>query len=294
MRIALVANPYSGKKRGDARLPAVEARLTALGVDVDTLRTERHEHAYELIRDLDPRGYDGVVAMGGDGTNYQVLNALLRHHPEALPSLGILPGGSGNSFAKDLDIHGIDDGIEAIARNRPVPVDVCRYRQGEEERYFVNLLGVGFVTDVAETATRYKFAGDLSYVFGVGLRLVGLSFQQLEMDLDGRRISQCNCFVACCNSRLTGGDMLIAPEARIDDGLVDVVVCSALGRWSLLRALPRLFEGTHGEHPGVRMYRARRVRIETDPIKPLLPDGELSGHTPVEIEVLRHRVRYFR
>jgi len=113
------------------------------------------------------------------------------------------------------------------------------------------------------------------------------------MEIDGRLISEKNCFVGICNSRYTGGNMLMAPAAKIDDGLIDIVVVKPLSKFSLIATFPKLFKGTHGGNPAVTNYQAKKISIHTTPAKTLLPDGELIGTTPTQITILPKRVRYF-
>jgi YegS/Rv2252/BmrU family lipid kinase len=238
--------------------------------------------------------YDGIVSVGGDGTNYHVLNGLLKyHHDIKLPPLGIIPAGRGNSFAKDLEIHTHEDGFAALARRTTRAVDVCRFTQNKDVYFFVNLMGLGFVTDVAKTAAHFGWAGDLSYIIGVLYRTTRLKFHHLDMELDGHVISEKNCFIEICNSRFTGGNMLMAPGAKIDDGLFDVVVASPLSRISLISTFPKIFKGTHGDNPAVSFYQGKTAIIRTTPEKALLPDGEIFGTAPTQITILPGHVRYF-
>jgi diacylglycerol kinase family enzyme len=154
-------------------------------------------------------------------------------------------------------------------------------------------MGFGFVTDVAKTASRFKWAADFSYVIGVFYRLVGLAFHQMVLEIDGKVISGENCFVEICNSKYTGGNMLMAPEAAIDDGLFDAVVVSPLSRASLIATFPKIFNGTHGAHPAVRFIKGKSAVVHTEPQKTLLPDGEIFGTTPTEITVLPRLAKYF-
>jgi YegS/Rv2252/BmrU family lipid kinase len=294
MKIALIANARSSGVYKNQLLPVLENELKENNVRFDLLRTQYHGHAIELVKQISMREYDAIVSMGGDGTNYQVLNAVLKYHGDAdLPPLGILPGGRGNSFAKDLQIYSIADGIKALGRQTTRKVDVCRFSQKETAHYFINLMGFGFVTDVAKTAARLKWAADFSYVIGVFQRLLGLAFHQMDLEIDGEIISGPNCFVEICNSKYTGGNMLMAPQAKIDDGLFDAVVVSPLSRGSLMATFPKIFKGTHGQNPAVRFIKGKSATVYTKPQKTLLPDGEIFGATPTQITIMPHLVKYF-
>ena len=294
MKIALIANPRSTGVSKNQLLPDLESALEENSIRFDLLQTQYHGHAAERVKRISMREYDAIVSLGGDGTNYQVLNAVLKYHGDSdLPPLGILPGGRGNSFAKDLKIGSLRDGIKALGRQTTRQVDVCRFSQKEADHYFVNLMGLGFVTDVAKTAARLKWTAGFSYVIGVFYRLMGLAFHQMVLEIDGEVISGPNCFIEICNSKYTGGNMFMAPEAKIDDGMFDAVVVSPLSRRSLIATFPKIFKGTHGENPAVRFIRGKSASIYTEPPKTLLPDGEIFGTTPTEITVLPGLVKYF-
>jgi len=294
MKIALIVNPRIGAKKSKILLSLAEKRLKEAKIRFDLFVTQYHGHAAEMIKNMSLPEYDGIVSVGGDGTNYHVLNGLLKYHNDTeLPPLGIIPAGRGNSFAKDLEIHTEEDGFAALSRRKTRAVDVCRFTQDKDVYFFVNLMGLGFVTDVAKTAARFGWAGDLSYIIGVLYHTMRLKFHDLDMEIDGHIISEKNCFVEICNSRFTGGNMLMAPKAKIDDGLFDVVVLSPLSRTNLLSTFPKIFKGTHGDNPAVTFYQGKTAWIRTTPKKALLPDGEIFGAVPTQITILPGRVRYF-
>jgi YegS/Rv2252/BmrU family lipid kinase len=294
MKIALIANSRAQEVKNQNLNPDLETKLIERNIQFDLFATQYHGHAYEMIRQISMPEYDAIVSMGGDGTNYQVLNGLLKYHAhKRLPPLGILPVGRGNSFAKDLQIFSIENAIAALDRQTTRKVDVCCFSQNEDCYYFINLMGLGFVTDVAKTAARFNWAADFSYVMGVFYRLLGLNFHEMVLEIDGKVIRGKNCFVEICNSKYTGGNMLMAPQAEVDDGLFDAVVVSPLSRISLIATFPKIFKGTHGENPAVKFIKGKSATVYTEPQKALLPDGEIFGTTPTEIAVLPRLVKYF-
>ncbi len=294
MKIALIANPNAGGYKSQQLIPMVKQGLRAQKIDFDIFLTRNGDHVAEIIRSMIFQEYDALVAMGGDGANYYMLNAILKYHSQArLPPLGIIPAGRGNSFARDLQLFTPGDAICALSRHTTRPVDVCCFTQNTNIYYFVNLMGMGFVTDVARTASRFRRTGDFSYIIGIWRRMYNLNFYDLRMEIDGEIISGKNCLVEICNSRYTGGEMLMAPGAKIDDGLFDVVILEPLSRLNLINTLPKLFKGTHADHPRVRIIQGATATIFTKPEKKLLPDGEMFGVTPTQITILPRRVRYF-
>ncbi len=294
MKIALITNPCAGGYRSQRLLPMVKKRLSAQKIAFDVYLTRHSEHIAEIVNSISLQEYDALVAMGGDGTNYHTLNAILKYHnQERLPRLGIIPSGRGNSFARDLQLFTPEDAINALSRNTTRPVDVCSFTQNTDVYYFVNLMGLGFVTDVARTAARFRRTGDFSYILGIWYRMYNLKFYDLRIEIDEKVISGKNCLVEICNSKYTGGEMLIAPEAQIDDGLFDAVIVEPLSRLGMLVMVYKLFKGTHVDNPIVRVIKGKTAEIFTKPEKKLLPDGEMFGVTPTLITMLPRRVSYF-
>ena len=293
MKIALIVNPYAGGKKSEKLLSLIEKKLSFHNIDYITYISLHHEHCLKIAAELKIDQYDAIVSMGGDGTNFHVLNGLLSaFKPEQIPPLGIIPVGSGNSFAMDLNLYDFEDGIRSIVKNTPRWIDVCSFTQAQKKIYFVNLTGLGFVTDVAKTAQKFKFFKDFSYIIGVFYRTINLSFHYMELEIDGKIISGKNCFVEFCNSRYTGGNMMMAPDAKIDDGFMDIIVAGKMSRTSLLATLPKIFKGTHIKHPAVSSFKAKKATIKTWPDKTLLPDGEILGVTPATIMVHHKMIRY--
>jgi diacylglycerol kinase (ATP) len=293
MKVALIVNPYAGGKKSEKLLPLIEKKLSSHNIEVNTYISLYHEHILKITSKLKIEQYDAIIAMGGDGTNFHVLNGLLStFKPEKIPPLGIIPVGSGNSFAKDLNLHNLEDGIRSIVKNSPKWVDTCSFTQAQKKYYFVNLTGLGFVTDVAKTAQKFKFFKDFSYIIGIFHRTFKLKFHYMELEIDGQSLSGENCFVEFCNSRFTGGNMMMAPDAKIDDGFMDIIIAGKMSRTSLLAALPKIFKGTHIHHPAVRSFKAKKAKIKTRPIKTLLPDGEIFGSSPATIRVHPEMIRY--
>ncbi|MBW2001820.1 MAG: acylglycerol kinase family protein, partial [Deltaproteobacteria bacterium] len=131
MRVALIAKPLTGPRNKANDISQAIDQLAACHIHCVVFETQYHAHALKIVQGLPLSEFDALIAMGGDGTNYHLLNGVLRFHGDRpIPPLGIIPTGRGNSFAKDLNIHSMADGIAAIIRQRTLAVDVCRFTQG--------------------------------------------------------------------------------------------------------------------------------------------------------------------
>ncbi|NOX37277.1 MAG: diacylglycerol kinase family lipid kinase [Calditrichaeota bacterium] len=294
MRLLLVYNPRAANWRARKLLPEVEAEFDRYGVAFDLALTDYPEHAVEIVRNADFSRYDGIVAAGGDGTLFEVINGYFRNTGSKKIPLGILPIGTGNAFARDLELEASrwKEAVSIIVGGKTRTVDVGQFRTHGQVYYYLNIIGLGFVADVTRTASKLKIFGNLSYTLGVLFHTITLNAFPIILELDGRVIERENIFVEVSNTRYTS-NFLIAPNARIDDGLLDVILVNRLSRFRLLKAFPKVFTGEHIHMDEVDVFQVQRVVIRTPEPKVLSPDGELVGITPVEIECLPRAVEVF-
>ena len=295
LKILLVHNPQAGGGRGRKMLPKIEGRFRSLGSDVELRLTERAGHGITVAEEADLSRFDAIVASGGDGTVYEVVTGYYRNRGKAKPPLGIVPCGTGNAFVREMGFFGPDweEAIETVLQGEIRAVDVARFTTGGEIHYSLNILGVGFVSDVSETAVRLKFLGNNAYLLGVFYRLLKLRFHPLRITFDGHKESVEALFATVSNSRYTGTAFLMAPEAKIDDGLLDLVVVKRISRFRILRIFKTIFTGAHIREPEVVFHQARKITIETDEERALNVDGEVLGRTPIQIECLPRDLKLF-
>jgi diacylglycerol kinase (ATP) len=294
MNLLLVYNTQAGHGKAGRLLDPTLARLAERGVRVDLRRTERPGHAVELVRGADLSAFDGVAAAGGDGTLYEVANGWFANPGGRKPPIGVIPVGTGNAFARDMDLATGQwaEAVDLIAAGKTRPVDAGRIRTGDRELHFLNIVGLGFVADVVKTAHALKWAGNVSYTIGVLHRTLALRPFRLKIEMDGRVLERDNLFVEISNTRWTS-NFLMAPKAEVDDGLLDVTLLGPMTRRRLLKAFPLIFTGEHVNLPEVEQFQARSVRIEAGSPKVLTPDGELTGSTPATFDCLHRAVEVF-
>lgn len=293
LKILLIFNPQAGHGRGRKMLRRIEDRFRLLGCDLDLRLTEHPGHGITLTQEAELSRYDAVVAAGGDGTIYEVINGYYRNPGQNKPPVGIIPTGTGNAFMREMDLFGSDweKAIDVIVRGRTRAVDVTRFTTQGETHYSLNILGVGFVSDVTETAVRLKFLGNNAYLLAVFYQLLNLRSYSLRLTFDGRTESVDACFAVVSNSRYTGTTFFIAPKAKVDDGLLDLVVLKKISRWRIIQIFRTIFSGAHIQEPEVSYHQARKITIDTEIPRVLNVDGEVLGRTPIEIECLPKELR---
>lgn len=285
-----IANPAAGGGRSAKLFGSALKRLHDAGLDVSVATTHSAGHAAEIARDAYNRGTRNFIAVGGDGTSYEIVNGLF---PLAVgnepPTVGFLPLGTGNSFLRDFSDRGVEYAIESLIANRRRPCDVMRMRHRTGEIYYINLLSMGFSADVATLrARRFSHWGELGYFASIFLTLARFNRRPFPLRVEGQEnFDDRRClFVTFNNSKFTGGTMMIAPRAQVDDGLVEYVRWGPIGRLGLIRNLPGLYDGTHIKHPLAERKAVRRVQFNLEAPVDVMIDGEVLSLHCEELDVL--------
>jgi len=301
-RTVAIVNPQSDGGRTARRWPAVCAALRERIGDFETRRTRERGHASRLAYDAQREGADCLVVAGGDGTIGEVVHGLLAADVAQHCTIGILPLGSGGDFVRTLGVDTLEAALDALAKGAVRSVDagrVCFEREAGDtlERFFANEASCGLSAQVAaEVAGRHRrLGGSLAFAHGALRAIAAFAPRAVRIEVDGRCVHDGpHTLVACSNGRYFGGGMHVAPEARVDDGLLDVVVGDAMTRTQLLGLLPRIYGGRHIGHPAVATHRGRRVRIEPaeeDVSARVELDGEALGRVPAVCEVVPGALR---
>jgi diacylglycerol kinase (ATP) len=291
--IAVLANPTAGRGRHRALLSGVIERLSAGGRPVRVLEAGSSEEAEKACHRAVGEGVAALVAVGGDGTVHQALQAVA----ERPVGFGVVTAGTGNDFAAGtgvpLDPMAAADQIaRAVREERFRAVDLARMTGTDGEvRWFGAVLAAGFDAIVNERANRMRWPrGPRRYDLAIVLEMARLRPRVYALELDGVDHGFEGVLVAIGNCESYGGGMRILPGADPTDGLLDVVVAAPLGRLTLTRLKPRLRRGTHVTDARVTTYRAQEVRIHADGIIGYA-DGERIGPLPLEIRCVPGAVR---
>jgi YegS/Rv2252/BmrU family lipid kinase len=284
--ICLIVNPAAGGGRAGRAAPAVEDALRAFGLTVRREDTRDLDHARELALQAG-RGGEIAVTLGGDGLAGAAADAL-RNVPGAV--LGVLPGGRGNDLARVLGI-----GQDPVAACATIAGGVARELDlgAVGEHCYVGIASCGFDSDANRIANEAPaWLGNLVYAYGAIRALVAWKPARFELVLDGERHTFTGYSVGAANSKAYGGGMYAAPDAKLDDGLLDVPYCEQISKLRFLtRILPKVFKGTHVREPSVHVLRGRELQIAADRPFTLYADGDPIGELPLRVSVLPAAVR---
>lgn len=288
MNLLVVFNPKAAHGRAGKLLAPIRERFERCGIEATFMRTRHAGHASEMLRSAELADYHGVAVVGGDGTLFETVNGMMDQAADLRRPVGLIPLGTGNAFSRDLGLAPGQwrEGIDLIMRGATRPVDVAHADCGVEQFYFVNIAGIGFVTDAGRASARLKFAGRHAYTLGTLWCCLGLKLYDLDFEADGKKVRQKSLLLEVSNSRFTGASFKIAPAAKIDDGLLDIVVVRALPRRRLLKLFPSIYSGKHVGYDEVQVIQAREITIRGPEGLELMVDGEIRGRTPATIRCL--------
>ena len=294
MKFMLIVNPFSGKKQGLKILEKIQPYFLRSDIEIEVIKTGYSGHAENIAKEFDITKYNGMVIIGGDGTFHEVINGILNRGDQKKIPIGIIPAGSGNSFMQDLDLVDPVKAVQLIISNQTRLIDVMRLQMGDEIRYGINLIGWGMVTDVGLTAENIRWIGPIRYTLAALFQILFKRSKKAILEIQNKVINTKFMFIIGCNSIHVGKGMKMAPKAHIDDGLIDIVVVDdEISRMRLLSVLPKLYKGTHIFEPEVKYYQSNEFSIFTEKNNILNIDGEITGNTPIKVDVIPQTIEIF-
>jgi YegS/Rv2252/BmrU family lipid kinase len=277
-RLALIMNPSAAGGRALRLLPAVKEELTSLGLTHRVLETRDIDHASDLAREASAAG-EVVVAMGGDGLVGTLAGAIGRDG-----TLGVIPAGRGNDFARELSIPKdvrAACGVLALGTIRELDLGEANGKP------FAGIASVGFDSEANRVANDARLIkGNLVYLYAALRALAAWRPVRFTVTLDGAERSFVGYTVVAANSRFYGGGMRVAPDAKLTDGLLEVVFIGDNSKLRFLANLPKVFSGKHIDLDGVETHRAREVEIRASRPFDVYADGDVLTRLPTTVRVI--------
>jgi diacylglycerol kinase (ATP) len=280
----VVRNPAAGRGADVSR--RLTAALGAADVDAEVVVSEATEHVVDLVAEGRGRGFRRFASVGGDGTAHWLLNGLMATEWDEPPTMAIIPAGSGSDFIRTFALpRTIEGAVPLLAAGRTYRVDVGRLDGSFGSRWFLNAANIGLVARSAQRAARLPARlGSLRYTAAFWLSLATFGRAPVVVDLGGRRIEERAITVVAANGQFFGGGLNIAPQASLQDGVVDVEVF-ACSKWRAFDVMPRVIRGNHLRHPAVKRGRTAALTVTVPDDWPVEADGEMVGSGPVQVTV---------
>jgi YegS/Rv2252/BmrU family lipid kinase len=295
-QIGFIINPAAAAGRCPARWAALQDGFRQDGIQARPRFTSRPGDAVRFAQELG-RECDVVVAVGGDGTLFEVASGLLLSGA-AHTALGMVPLGTGNDAARQCGIRDTTQARLALRGTRTKTVDAirirCQVKGATVLRYALLFAAVGIAGEALKKTTpliKRVFGPRLAYPVGALHAIWTYRAPQMRVTYDGQMWENRFLLVCASNGELAGGGMRLAPGARMDDGVLDVNVCEAIGRRATVALLWQICRGRRMVHPKLRYFTTRTVTVEADPPLEVAADGELIGYTPAQFEVVPQALR---
>ena len=279
----LIVNPAGGTKKGLKILEMVSPIFDKSGVHLDVLLTEYAGHASELANTLNLSGYNGLCAIGGDGTLFEIINGMLKRKDNQNFPLGLITGGTGNALMHDLNCLDPIKASKRIIKGNLRSVDIARVETPNNFYFSFNIIGWGLVADAGYLAEYFRLLGGLRYDVASILEVLKGKRRISKLILDDEVVDDDFVFVIACNTIHTGKAMRIAPIAKFDDGKIDLIIVRNTSKTELLKLFPKLFTGEHVKSKLVEYRQVQKFSIIPDENSSLIIDGELIGSTPVHV-----------
>lgn len=285
MKPLIIVNPAANSGRARSCLPPLYIALDRHGLEaqVRVSKTPDDPAAWAAEAAADGRT---VVACGGDGLFHEIVNAT-----QGDTTLGLIPQGSGNDFARSTGIPlDLDDAVAVLAKGNTRTLDLARLSGDEGDRLYACIASVGFDSVANEFANRVPIlSGSALYTFAALVTLLRWRSAKFHLALDGddsAPVDTSAWFVSAGNTSSYGGGMQVCPDADPTDGVLDVTMLGDVTRIGFLKVFGKLFDGTFTRQPPVRSWRTERLRISADRPLPVYADGERFGTLPVTVEAV--------
>jgi YegS/Rv2252/BmrU family lipid kinase len=294
-----IVNPVANLRRAWPVASNIRRLADEFG-GADWAGTVYQGHAAEIAEQAAQLGYKRVVATGGDGTIHEVINGLMAVEAEKRPLLGVVPVGSGNDFAGTMKIsRNSEEALRKVFNGTPKSIDVaCMQDDSGRKEYWVNTLGMGFDAIVNYHSHNVPvFQGFMIYFLAVFRTMVeNYSPFTIKGTMDGEPYEKATLMFTVCNGRREGGGFLLAPDAELDDGILNYTVANVIPRWKMLSAIPHFINGTHNTLSYIQTGKLKKLEISSD--KPLWihADGETlaafsSKVTQLTLEVVPNAIQ---
>ncbi|NLY42687.1 MAG: diacylglycerol kinase family lipid kinase [Clostridiaceae bacterium] len=279
MKIKFIINPVAGKGKALGIKDNILNKLINSSVSFSLTETAAPGDGIRLAKKAVIEKYDIIVAVGGDGTVNEVINGMVGSNA----ALGIIPAGTGNDFAKSLNIPAdIDKALDVLLHGKEEKIDIGKACG----KYFMNVASIGFDAKVIEQVNTIKkyISGTWSYIIAVFKTLLNYKPIKVRVSMDGMIIDKEVFLIAIANGKYYGGGMMIAPHAHVNDGYLDICIISKISKLKVATLFPTIFKGKHIHQPEVECFKAKKVEVFAKGAS-INCDGELIGKSPTTFQI---------
>ena len=290
----IIHNPKSGPKSSKEIIRRLISQLEETNTTIQIMQTKYAGHATEFCKNINLSEFNKLIICGGDGTFNEVINGIMFHKKTSFPIIGFLPGGTGNAFMHDLKATNPNTAIQNIIRGNTKKIDIMKLDFTTHTEYAINIVGWGMAGDINILSEKLRIFGSSRYTIASIYYTMNKISRKAKVIIDEREFVDNFLFILNLNTIHTGKGMKAAPKAKLDDGLLDVIILkSNISRLELLLLLPKIYTGKHILSKKVEYLQAKKIQIFPETQEILNIDGEMKCSTPVNISVMSKAINIF-
>lgn len=277
----LVVNESAGKGKALYLANQFSKLLVNSNQEFTLIHETSHEKTIEKLKSsLSTNSYKKVIAIGGDG----LVNLCLQYLARSGITLGVIPAGTGNDFARAVGVNGLSVNkiFDLYTKSDPAEIDLGLVKSQSSERWFVQVLSTGFDAEVNSRANKIRWPkGKSKYTIATVRTLAKFRPITYEIEMDGHKLSQSAMLFTIANGETYGGGMRICPGASNSDGFFELLLVKPVSRFVLLTIFPKVFKGNHIPHQKIDTYQAKEVKISASTSS--YADGEYVANLPITV-----------
>ena len=298
-KFLLIVNPVSGTKKYQNILTDTKSALKKNNIDIEIIKSKYIGHIEKIVNEYEITQINCICIIGGDGSLHEAINGLIKRKDKLKLPLALIPSGSGNSLSRDLNILKPKDAIKALIQQNKMDIDVAKINYENNKIYSFNITGWGMVANIGIKAEKYRWLGTSRYTI---LSLIEIFLKNTSdakityYDKNNKKhqIKDKFMFIVACNTVHTGKGMKIAPQAKLNDGLLDLILIKNASRIKLLQLMPKLFNGTHINSSAVEYIQIDKLKLEPIKKTKLNIDGEIKASAPFTLSLIPNAIEIIK
>jgi len=292
-KILLVVNPTGGVRNGLEILKNIKPIFEAGGIELEIVETKYAGHAKDIARAMDISKFESICLVGGDGTMHEATNGMYSREDNKHIPIGLIPAGTGNSLMHDFNCLDPNVATQWIVNGYTKKIDIAEIKMEHKIVYAFNIIGWGMITDINLRAEGVRWMGDNRYTYAALMEIMSHKLRHAKLSFGDKEFDEKFIFILGSMTKFTGSAMKMAPKAKLDDGLIDLVILRNTTRTKLVNLFPKIFTGDHINSDEIEYKQVEGYSIIPDENDPINLDGETIGSTPINVKVLKESLEIY-
>lgn len=286
-KMLLLVNPTGGIRNGLEILENIKPIFEAGGIELEIIETKYAGHAKDIARAMEIEKFESLCLVGGDGTMHEAINGMYTRKDNKHIPIGLIPAGTGNSLMHDFNCLDTTVATKWIVKGYTKKIDLAQIKMEHKVVYAFNIVGWGMITDINLRADGVRWMGENRYTYAALMEIMSHKLRHAKLSFEDKDYDEKFTFILGSMTKFTGSAMKMAPKAKLDDGLIDILIVRDATRKQMLNLFPKIFTGDHINADILEYRQVDSYSIIPDKHDPLNLDGETIGSTPIKVKVLR-------